>query len=123
MHWFFSKNGGKPFPEEHVKIAAKQLEEFCKMLELEGITVRRPDNIDHSFEYETPDFKSTGMLPSTYWFPITQGLATQRPRPSLRAENLKNLTLSIAGMGLIYTKYSYCPTDAHSNNLHRYWFL
>ena len=55
-----------------MKIAAKQLEEFCKMLELEGITVRRPDNIDHSFEYQTPDFKSTGMLPQ----PISVSIIT-----------------------------------------------
>ena len=60
MHKFFSENGGKMFPKEHLEIAKGQLDEFCKMLELEGVTVRRPDDIDHSFEYETPDIKSTG---------------------------------------------------------------
>ena len=67
MHKFFNENGGKTFPKEHLEIASRQLDEFCKMLELEGVTVRRPDHIDHSFEYETPDFKSTGKSTTCIW--------------------------------------------------------
>ncbi|XP_077997057.1 glycine amidinotransferase, mitochondrial-like [Glandiceps talaboti] len=61
-HWdFYSANGGKPFPVEHLKKAQVEIENFCKVLEHEGVTVRRPAKLDHSKEYTTPDFTSTGM--------------------------------------------------------------
>ena len=44
---FFQQNNGKAFPEEHIKKAMSEVEEFCRILEHEGITVRRPDFIDH----------------------------------------------------------------------------
>ncbi|XP_065059414.1 glycine amidinotransferase, mitochondrial-like [Rhopilema esculentum] len=58
---FYKENGGKLFPEAHVKKAAAEIEEFCNILEHEGIVVKRPDVIDHTKSYETPDFKSQGM--------------------------------------------------------------
>ena len=61
-YWpFYQKYGGKPFPAEHIKKAVKQMDEFCKILEHEGVTVRRPNILDHSKEYTTPDFTSRGM--------------------------------------------------------------
>ena len=45
---FFEKNSGKPFPVEHVAKAVKEIEEFCRILEHEGVVVRRPTIIDHS---------------------------------------------------------------------------
>jgi glycine amidinotransferase len=48
-YWpFYQQHGGKPFPPEHVAIAVKQMDEFCKILEHEGVTVRRPKILDHS---------------------------------------------------------------------------
>ena len=48
-YWpFYEQNGGKPFPHEHVEKAGKQMDEFCNILEQEGITVRRPKILDHS---------------------------------------------------------------------------
>lgn len=48
-YWpFYEQNGGKPFPCEHVEKAVKQMDEFCNILEHEGITVRRPKILDHS---------------------------------------------------------------------------
>jgi glycine amidinotransferase len=44
--WFFEKHGGKPFPEELIQPAAKELDEFSHVLEGEGVKVRRPDTID-----------------------------------------------------------------------------
>ena len=61
-YWpFYQEYGGKPFPPEHIKKAVKQMDEFCKILEHEGVTVRRPKILDHSKEYTTPDFTSRGM--------------------------------------------------------------
>lgn len=61
-YWpFYHKYGGKPFPLEHVKKAIQEIEEMCNILRHEGVTVRRPDIVDWSKEYETPDFKSSGL--------------------------------------------------------------
>ncbi|MBN3290114.1 GATM protein, partial [Polypterus senegalus] len=61
-YWpFYQKHGGERFPEEHVKKAVSEIEEMCNILRLEGVTVRRPEPIDWSLEYKTPDFMSTGM--------------------------------------------------------------
>lgn len=45
---FFEKNGGKPFPPKHVSKAIKEVEEFCRVLEHEGVVVRRPSIVDFS---------------------------------------------------------------------------
>jgi len=58
---FFSQYGGNYFPKEHLNRAVAEIEEFCNVLQHEGVTVRRPDAIDHSQAYETPDFKSQGL--------------------------------------------------------------
>ena len=59
---FFRKYGGKPFPAvEHMKIAAKEIEEMCNILRHEGVTVRRPELVDFSKVYTTPDFKCSGL--------------------------------------------------------------
>ena len=48
-YWpFYEQNGGKPFPPEHIEKAVKQMNEFCNILEHEGIIVRRPKILDHS---------------------------------------------------------------------------
>ncbi|MEG4810274.1 NarL family transcriptional regulator [Microcoleus sp. F8-D3] len=58
---FFNKYAGKPFPEELVQAAAKELEEFCNILAAEGVKVKRPDAIDFSQPYKTPDFEASGL--------------------------------------------------------------
>ncbi|KPP73889.1 glycine amidinotransferase, mitochondrial-like [Scleropages formosus] len=61
-YWpFYQKYGGQPFPQEHVEKAVAEIEEMCNILRQEGVTVRRPEPIDWSFQYRTPDFASTGM--------------------------------------------------------------
>lgn len=61
-YWeFFQRYGGRPFPSELVEAAAKEFDEFCRVLETEGVTVRRPDIIDYSQTYKTPDFETSGM--------------------------------------------------------------
>lgn len=59
---FFKKFGGKPFPEEHMRKAIAEVEEMCNILTHEGVKVRRPDLVDWSKSYETPDFKAPGGL-------------------------------------------------------------
>lgn len=61
-YWdFYNKNGGFSFPDQHLQKAIPEIEEFCNILEHEGVTVRRPDPVDHSLVYKTPDFESPGM--------------------------------------------------------------
>ena len=60
-HGFFKANGKNPFPKEAMDKAAAEVENFCEVLRQEGVTVRRPEVIDHGKEYSTPDFTSTGM--------------------------------------------------------------
>ncbi|CAB1338934.1 unnamed protein product [Coregonus sp. 'balchen'] len=61
-HWpFYQKYGGQTFPEDHLKKAVAEIEEMCNILRMEGVTVQRPEPMDWSFEYKTPDFNSTGM--------------------------------------------------------------
>lgn len=60
-YWgFYDQQGGHSFPPEHLKKAFTEIEEFCEILRQEGVKVRRPDVVDWSEEYETPDFKSQG---------------------------------------------------------------
>ena len=60
-HGFFKANEGKPFPKEAIEKAVAEVENFCEILRQEGVTVRRPEMIDHGKEYSTPDFTSTGI--------------------------------------------------------------
>ena len=55
---FFKKFGGQPFPADHVKKAGEEIDELCHILEQEGVIVRRPELIDFSADYKTPDFYS-----------------------------------------------------------------
>jgi glycine amidinotransferase len=50
--------GGKPVPRTIVERAQKDLNEFVHVLEAEGIVVRRPDPLDNSKPYSTPDWQS-----------------------------------------------------------------
>ena len=55
-YWdFYKENQGRQFPEEHLNKAVAEIEEFCNILEQEGVVVRRPDIIDHS-QVATPLF-------------------------------------------------------------------
>lgn len=55
------KNGGHPFSSGHLVKAQREIEEFCRILKHEGVVVRRPDIVDFTVEYKTPDFVSTGL--------------------------------------------------------------
>lgn len=59
---FFKQNAGKSFPIERINAAKKELEEFVHILEAEGVKVRRPEKIDFSKPFSTPDWKSSGGL-------------------------------------------------------------
>ncbi|XP_007903750.1 glycine amidinotransferase, mitochondrial isoform X2 [Callorhinchus milii] len=65
QHWaFYQQYGGQSFPTEHVKKAIAEIEGMCDILRAEGVTVQRPDIVDWSAKYNTPDFESTGMYAS-----------------------------------------------------------
>lgn len=52
---WFEAHGGEPFPAPLVAAAARELDHLCRVLEGEGVVVQRPDFIDWSRPYETPD--------------------------------------------------------------------
>lgn len=52
--------GGQSFPKAQRAAAQTELDEFVRILESEGVRVRRPDPIDHAKPFSTPDFSSKG---------------------------------------------------------------
>ena len=59
---FFKAMAGKPFPAERVAAARKDLEELVHILEGEGVTVRRPEQMDHCKPFSTPFWHSASGL-------------------------------------------------------------
>lgn len=55
---FLSKNAGKSWPKNEVDPAIQDLEEFSKLLEAEGVKVRRPEIVDYSKPFSTPEWRS-----------------------------------------------------------------
>lgn len=73
-YWpFYQKYGGHTFPEGHLQKAIAEIEEMCNILRHEGVVVRRPEPIDWSVEYKTPDFTSTGGTCPTIQAILTLG--------------------------------------------------
>jgi glycine amidinotransferase len=58
----FQQTGGWPLPRDQVVAAERELESFAERLTREGVTVVRPDPIDHARSYSTPDWTSNGGL-------------------------------------------------------------
>lgn len=58
---FFHANAGKSFPAERIAAARQDLEEFVHILEAEGVTVRRPEAMDFTRRYTTPEWESSGL--------------------------------------------------------------
>ena len=56
---FFEENAGKRFPSDHVKKAREEVENLCRVIEGEGVKVRRPDKIVGEKGFETPVFQSS----------------------------------------------------------------
>ena len=62
-HWpFYERFGGCPFPPEHIKKSIEEIEGLCKILEMEGVKVRRPEPVSFDGDYKTPDFHSPSGL-------------------------------------------------------------
>ncbi|MGZ8135937.1 MAG: hypothetical protein ACXW1W_01525 [Methylococcaceae bacterium] len=53
--------GGQPYPQELINAAQVELDEFIHILEAEGIAVKRPEIIDFTQEYKTPNWTSRGL--------------------------------------------------------------
>jgi glycine amidinotransferase len=58
---FFHQNAGRRFPAERIEAARRDLEAFVHILEAEGVTVRRPQPVDFSKRYATPEWESSGL--------------------------------------------------------------
>jgi glycine amidinotransferase len=59
---FYREYAGRPFPKETVAAAHEDLEGFVRLLEKEGVKVRRPDVVDHAKPFATPDWRSASGL-------------------------------------------------------------
>jgi glycine amidinotransferase len=55
---FYRQYGGRPWPQELIDAAQKDLDEFVHILEAEGVTVRRPTPYSTASPFSTPDFAS-----------------------------------------------------------------
>ncbi|MFL6234423.1 MAG: amidinotransferase [Thermoanaerobaculia bacterium] len=63
QYWgFFAENGGKPFPQEVIDRANRDLDGFVRLLEAEGVTVRRPETVNYSRPFATPHWQSPSGL-------------------------------------------------------------
>ncbi len=72
QHWdWFKRHGGHPFPADLLAAAARELDQLVRVLESEGVTVRRPEVIDWTKPYTSPDFG------------VSQGLYAAMPRDLL----------------------------------------
>lgn len=59
---FFQGRGGGRFQHAEFAQAVRELDGFARVLEAEGVVVRRPDPIDHSRPFRTPNWQSeTGL--------------------------------------------------------------
>jgi glycine amidinotransferase len=56
--------GGLRYPRVLVGAAQRELDGFVRLLEAEGVTVRRPDIVDFSLTYRTPYWSSRGFCSS-----------------------------------------------------------
>lgn len=63
---FYRRNGGGAFPAEQVEAAREELDGFVRILEAEGVTVRRPDPVDQSRSFGTQAWQSTGGSSHTF---------------------------------------------------------
>ncbi|MFG3558431.1 amidinotransferase [Micromonospora sp. NPDC047557] len=61
QHETFRTMAGRPFPPELVAAARRELDEFARILDAEGVRVRRPEEIPQRTEYRTLSWASTGM--------------------------------------------------------------
>ena len=58
---FYKLAAGWKYPNWMKKLAHKELDGFIRVLEVEGITVKRPDIVDFSKKFSTPDWSSRGF--------------------------------------------------------------
>jgi len=57
----FRLSAGTPFPRERIDAARRELDGLARLLEAEGVTVRRPERQDHLRSYGAPGWTSTGL--------------------------------------------------------------
>jgi glycine amidinotransferase len=57
---YHSAQGGRLVPPESYALAQKQLDGFVRLLEREGVTVKRPEHFDHARAHATPEWNSSG---------------------------------------------------------------
>ena len=69
---FYRREGGGAFPPHQVDAAREELAGFVEALRAEGVTVHRPDPVDQSRTFGTPDWQACGG--SAHVFPRDNAL-------------------------------------------------
>jgi len=69
---FYRREGGGAFPPHQVDAAREELAGFVEALRAEGVTVHRPDPVDQSRTFGTPDWQTSGG--SAHVFPRDNAL-------------------------------------------------
>lgn len=90
-----SNRAGKPYPKEIIEAAQKDLEEFVHILEGEGVTVRRPDVINYSHSYRTPD----------WW--VANGFSAANPRDVFLVIGNEIIEAPMADRGRYFETWAY----------------
>lgn len=57
---YFEANAGRPYRQAEVLPAMRELDELARILACEGVTVRRPQALEHGRPFATPDWSSQG---------------------------------------------------------------
>lgn len=61
-HEFYKQHGGEPFPADQIEAGKKDLENLVKVLEAEGVKVRRPDSVNFTHPFQTLNWQMKGGL-------------------------------------------------------------
>jgi len=59
---FFRRHGGQRFPQDMLDVAREELEGFARLLESTGVRVRRPEKVDMTRPFSTPDWSAKSSL-------------------------------------------------------------
>jgi glycine amidinotransferase len=92
---FFKNNSGKRFPEELVQLARKEVNHLAKILEDQGVIVKRPNEVSHHYDVSTPCFKAGG------------GFYSAMPRDCLLAIGTKLIEVPMAWRSRYFETFAY----------------
>ncbi|HEX2188053.1 MAG TPA: hypothetical protein VHG51_04110 [Longimicrobiaceae bacterium] len=89
--------GALPYPPQSVQAANRQLDEFVRILEGEGVVVRRPEAVDHARGFATPAWS------------VLNGFSAANPRDVLLVVGDEIIEAPMADRGRYFEAWPYRP--------------